>query len=121
MELFSEIYNCYYQIVDRILKEAEKNPVTEKEIRRICTDMGFAESSLYVLPKLVNGEWQLLSFDKTAGRSRTAAHGAMPFTLLQRSWIRTLMQDERFRLFFTDEELPVLERYVEDAGILWNA
>lgn len=120
MELFSEIYNCYYQIIDHILKEAEKNPVTEKQISRICTDMGFAESCLYILPKLINGEWHLLSFDGSAYRSRTAAHGAMPFTLLQRSWIRTLMQDDRFRLFFTEEELPVLEQYVEDAEILWN-
>lgn len=120
MELFSEIYSCYYQIIDHILKEAEKNPVTEKQISRICADMGFAESSLYILPKLISGEWQLLSSNGTAYQSRTVSHGAMPFTLLQRSWIRTLMQDERFRLFFTDEELPVLEQYVKDAGILWN-
>lgn len=121
MELFSEIYNCYYQIVDHILKEAEKHPLTKEQIRRICTDMGFSESSLYILPKLTGGEWKLLSFDENSFQSLTAEHASMPFTLLQRSWIRTLIQDERFRLFFTDEELTALEHYTENAEILWNS
>lgn len=120
MELFSEIYNCYYQIVSRILKEAEKHPVTEDEIRRICTDTGFAESGLYILPRLVSGEWRLLSPEGHVYRSLTAGHGDLPFTLLQRSWIKTLFQDARFRLFFTDEELTALEDYVRDARTLWN-
>ncbi len=120
MELFSEIYNCYYQIVDHILKEAEKHPVTEKQMNRICADMGFSESSLYILPKLISGEWRLLSSDGTAFQSLTAEHGTMPLTLLQRSWIRTLMQDKQFRLFFTEDELEELTHYVEDAEILWS-
>lgn len=120
MELFSEIYNCYYQIVRQIIKEAEKNPITEKRINRICSDMGFAESCFHILPKLINGEWQFLSSDGTSWRSRTTSLSTMPFTLLQRSWLKSLMHDERFRLFFTEEELPVLNQYLKDAELLWN-
>ena len=121
MELFSEIYNCYYQIVDSILKNAERQPVTEQEMNHICTELGFAESGLYILPKLISGEWSLLtSDDRLHYRSATEDHGRLPLTLLQRSWLKTLLQDDRFRLFFTEEELPVLEQYVKDADVLWK-
>lgn len=120
MELFSEIYNCYYQIIGRILREAQDHPVTRKEMERICTDMGFYESGLYILPRLMDGEWKLLAPEGNGYRSLTGPPRTMPFTLLQRSWIRTLMQDHRFRLFFTEEKLSVLERYTEGAATLWN-
>ena len=120
MELFSEIYNCYYQIIGRILREAQDHPVTRKEMERICTDMGFYESGLYILPRLMDGEWKLLAPEGDGYRSLTGPPRTMPFTLLQRSWIRTLMQDHRFRLFFTEEKLSVLERYTEGAATLWN-
>lgn len=120
MELFSEIYNCYYQIVGRILQEAQTHPVTRKEMEQICTDMGFYESGLYILPRLISREWKLLAPDGGGYRSLADAPQAMPFTRLQRSWIRTLMQDGRFRLFFAEDELSALERYTADAGVLWE-
>ena len=120
MELFSEIYNCYYQIVGRIIREAQDLPVTRKEMERICTDMGFYESGLYILPRLMNGEWKLLAPDSRGYRSLTGNTAAMPFTLLQRSWIRTLLEDRRFRLFFTEEQLCALKCYTEGTAPLWN-
>lgn len=121
MELFSEIYNCYYQVVDSILKKAEKYLITEKEMNQVCSELGFAESGLYILPKLISQEWKLLaSDDGLSYRSLTGAHADLPLTLLQRSWLKTLLLDDRFRLFFTDEELPVIEKYVRDAALLWE-
>ncbi len=120
MELFSEIYNCYYHIVDRILEEAEKHPVTDAEINHLCRSEGFLESGLYLLPKLKERDWPLLSFDGTCYRALTKAHRPLPLTLLQRSWLKTLLPDRRFRLFFTEEELSVLEQFTEDAQVLWS-
>lgn len=121
MELFSELYNCYYQIVDNILREAERLPVSEKTMLEECTRLGFAESSLYILPKLISGEWQLLSSDdRLHYRAVTNDHMTLPLTRLQRSWLKTLLKDKRFRLFFSDSQLPVLENYVRDAETLWE-
>lgn len=121
MELFSEIYNCYYQIVSHILSRAEQVPVTRQDMAEICSELGFAESGLYILPKLISGEWKLLSSeDGLHYRSLTSRHAALPLTLLQRSWLKTLLLDDRFRLFFTDEALPLLESYVQDAEFLWE-
>ena len=35
MELFTEIYNCYFQIVDEICKTAATTEITEKIIENI--------------------------------------------------------------------------------------
>lgn len=120
MEFFSEIYGCYYQIIDRILAEAETHPITRTEMEQICQKHGFSESGLFILPKLINGEWQLLTPSGNGYRALTKKHGALPLTRLQRSWLKTLLADPRFCLFFTDEELPALRQFTEDADFLWH-
>lgn len=120
MELFSELYNCYYQVVDHILREAQMHPITEKTIYQICEEMGFSESGLYIFPKLSEGDWQLLRYDGSHYHSLINEHQKMPLTLLQRSWLKTLLQDDRFRLFFTEEELLQLTEYLKEAKVLWN-
>lgn len=121
MELFSEIYSCYYQVVDCIVREAETRSLTKKEMENICTRHGFAESGLYILPKLLGGEWPLLKHDNEGGfRAVTEGHLPLPLTGLQRSWLKSLLSDSRFRLFFAEEELLVLQEYVQDARALWE-
>lgn len=120
MELFSEIYGCYYQIIDRILTEAEAHPITRKEMEQICKAHGFLESGFYLLPRLTDGEWNLLDKEDEGFRARTGTHRAMPFTRLQRSWLKTLLQDSRFCLFFTEEEISALRQFTEDAELLWR-
>ena len=63
MELFTEIYNCYFQIVDEICKMASEKPITEKEMLNLATHFGYEESGLTIVPKLTEGNWSLL--DKT--------------------------------------------------------
>lgn len=120
MELFSEIYSCYYQIVDQILTEAETHPISRNELAAVCQTLGFAESSLYILPKLADGEWKLLIPDHGRYRALTRRHRELPLTRLQRSWLKTLLGNERFCLFFTDEELTALRHFTEDAELLWK-
>ena len=59
MELFSEIYGCYYTVVSRILDRARPG-VTKAEIERIVNDCGFYDSAFHLLPSLFSGEWDLL-------------------------------------------------------------
>lgn len=120
MELFSELYNCYYQVVDHILREASAHPISQKRIQAICKEIGFAESSFYILPKLFDGTWHLLSCDGTHYQSLTGEPQSLPLTLLQRSWLKSLLLESRFCLFFTEEEQEALARYTEDAKVLWR-
>ncbi len=120
MELFSELYNCYYQVVDRILREASTHPISQKRMQTICEETGFAESSFYILPKLLDGTWHLLSCDGTHYQSLIGEPGSLPLSILQRSWLKTLLLEPRFCLFFTEEELEALAHYTEDASLLWR-
>ena len=60
MELFNEIYSCYYHTVRHILEEAAGHSVNMKEMEQICKNQAFQETALAVLPKLTKGEWPLL-------------------------------------------------------------
>lgn len=120
MELFSEIYNCYYQVVARILEEAAKAPVSPAVMTEIARKYGYGESVSAIIPHLLNGDWALLTPDKD-GRtfaSRLSHPIRLPLTSLQQAWLKTLLADERFGLFFTDEQLKLLEQLLADTAPL---
>lgn len=113
MELFSEIYNCYYQVVDRILKEACDNPITEKEMNRIADRHGYGESALFLIPHLIRGDWDLLWKTQDGYLSKIDNLKVLPLTSLQKSWLKALLCDKRITLFLDDEQLELMERYLE--------
>lgn len=61
MELFSEIYNCYYQIMKSILENHSN--LTLDSLRAEISGKGYEESLLYLVPKLTSMEWNLLEQD----------------------------------------------------------
>jgi len=60
MELFSEIYGCYYTVVSHILRQAHGNGLTRAEIDRIVTKTAFSESGFHLMPRLLGSKWGLL-------------------------------------------------------------
>ena len=58
MNLFSETYNCYYQIMQSIL--TNHSAFTLTELQTDILKNGYEESLLYLIPKLKNREWDLL-------------------------------------------------------------
>lgn len=123
MELFSEIYNCYYQVVARILEEAARAPVSPAEMTRIAERYGYGESVLAIIPHLVDGDWALLTRDNDGNNfsSRLSHPVRFPLTSLQKSWLKTLIEDERIGLFFTDEQLELLESLLADTDPLYDS
>lgn len=126
MELFHEIYGCYFHILRRILTQASKQPLSVREMRRIAAESGFGESEQAVLPKLLSGEWPFLepcakgSSGETLYRSRLRHVPRTPLSGLQRSWLKALLADERFPLFVSPEELDSLRMMLQDAPALYR-
>ena len=112
MELFHKIYSCYYNVVRHILDKAWHSPITRQDMDDICRAYGFQESALSIIPKLTDGTWALLEEqDKHTFTSRLEhAVPTVPLTNLQKAWLKSLMQDPRFQLFFTDGQLELLAR-----------
>lgn len=122
MELFSEIYNCYYQVVARILDAAAKAPVSPADMNGLAEHYGYGESALGIIPHLLEGDWALLSPDEKGRHftSRLTHPIHPPLTLLQKSWLKTLLEDERISLFFTDEQLTLLGQLLSDTAPLYD-
>ena len=56
MNLFSEVYNSYYQILQSLLKYPEG--FTLDDLKSKVKEQGFEESLLYLIPKLSSNEWR---------------------------------------------------------------
>lgn len=127
MELFSEIYNCYYQVVARMMEECRSHPLTRQELTGIADTYGYEESALAILPSLMDGSWKLLSPEggtergsRTTYRSVLGHTPAVPLTALQKSWMKSLLEDPRISLFFTDDQLVTLREYLTDIAPLYH-
>ena len=57
MILFSEIYSCYYQIIYRMIHTA--SPMTKQQMQQIIEKYGYAETGIYLLPKLLDNNLRL--------------------------------------------------------------
>ncbi len=97
--LFHEIYGTYYQVVSAILTEAVHHTLTRKRLTDLVQEMGFEESSLTIPAKLQQQKWQLLRKDYTTPIQKVPS---MPLTLLERRWLKALLQDPRIALFDVD-------------------
>lgn len=130
MELFEEIYGSYFQAVKKILLDAKVHPLTRKEMETDILSVSSLESTLVILPKLLTGAWSPLltpeedgRFSCALGREHTETDGRflkLPMTKLQKSWIKALLSDPRFRLFFPDDSLKQLEEAFRDIPALYD-
>ena len=121
MELFSEIYGCYYQIVSDILSKSDTSVISKQEMLRICDKKGFAESSLSILPKLCSGEWSFLKKTSSDGYTSRLSHAPhMPATLLQKRWLKALLSDTRIQLFFNPDALSELQAALSEVDPLFH-
>jgi len=121
MNLFSEIYNCYYQVTAQILKEAASALLTGSRIQEIAGTRGYQESALSIVPHLVEGDWDLLdSSDHIHYRSKLQYEPDIPLTALQKSWLKALLSDDRITLFFSDDQLEKLQELLKDITPLFH-
>ncbi len=119
MEIFSEIYNCYYQIIKDILQK--QTTFSQLQLYNQVTDTGYDESPIYLMPKLISGEWSLTKKHGDLYISKLHENFYVPLTSLQKAYIHTLLYDERIQLFFTPEQLQQLKDLFADFPILWKS
>lgn len=119
--IFSELYSVYYTTVARIIEEAFKTGVSEKELENIVTKQAFSESVLTILPSLKSGKWPLLNEDLSPVLKNVPT---MPLTTLEKRWLKSIADDPKIKLFginipefdnieplFTKEDYKVFDKY----------
>lgn len=116
-ELFSEVYNCYFQVIQSLI--GKHGPISEKELNfRIQNDC-FKESILYLLPKLTEKGWGF--FEKQDGflYSNLSDDFYVPLTDLQKSYLKAILMDEKIRLFLDDKEIEDINALLADVSPLY--
>lgn len=118
MELFSEIYSCYYRVLRHLL--SSQNPLTIKEIyHQICQE-GFEESLLSIIPKLESGDWNLFQRNEALYLSKLSPSFATPLSALEKSYLKALLSDPRIGLFLDEEQLETLRHMLASVPPLWK-
>lgn len=118
MELFSEIYSCYYQVLRHLL--CSQDALTIQDIRRRICREGFGESLLSIIPKLEDGSWNLFEKDGKLYRSRLSSSFTTPVSDLEKSYLKALLSDPRIGLFLEQEQLESLDKMLASVAPLWR-
>lgn len=118
MELFSEVYGCYYLVLQKLLTrvEALELPQMRQQIMR----EGFGESMLYMIPKIESGEWKLFTRRGKLFYSKLKQDFALPVSTLQQSYLKALLEDPRIHLFLSEPTKKLLQDALTSAEPLWH-
>lgn len=99
-QFFHEIYSKYFSIVAHILQLSQKQGLKRQDIENIVQREGFLESGITIPDALKTQYWALLLPDMT---TPLRCSPKQPLTLLQKRWLKSLLQDERIALFDVDD------------------
>lgn len=113
--LFNEIYSSYFNVVAKALEKAVQGNLTEKDINDIVLEKAFGESVLSIPNALKEERWKLINSNMETPLLDTPA---MPLTLLQKQWLKALLNDPRIKLFnLSDDGLDDVEPLYEQKTI----
>ena len=117
-KIYSEIYNRYFLIVNRIL--SLKGKISAKRIGEFVRKDGFGESMLFLYPKLADNEWEL--FEEENGTYRPKIRGGIktPLSRLQKRWLKAVLSDPRAALFLDEEDIADLKEKLKDIDPLFH-
>ncbi len=121
--IFSELYSAYYNAVAKILTELLNGEKDEKKLAKTVSEYAFGESFMTVIPSLKSGKWQLVKDGMTPVVRNIPT---MPLTVLQKRWLRSVMDDGRIKLFgvefdglseveplFTKDDYYIYDKYLD--------
>ncbi len=118
MEIFSEIYSCYYQVLRHLLSRRE--PAVLPDIRTQIRGEGFEESLLAIIPKLENSTWDLFEKKGELYLSRLKSPFVAPLSGLEKSYLKALLSDPRIRLFLDREQLDTMDHMLKSVSPLFR-
>ncbi|MDE6844998.1 MAG: WYL domain-containing protein [Lachnospiraceae bacterium] len=116
-ELFSEVYNCYFQVIKSLIEK--KNFISEKEVTLHIKNTCFEESILYLLPKLTEQGWGFYEKQDGLLHSRLSENFYVPLTDLQKSYIKAILLDDKISLFLDDKEIEAISDAFSDVEPLY--
>lgn len=115
--LFSEIYSAYYNTVASIISCSQQGKLDSDTLYEIVNKSAFPESFMTIGSALESGKWPLIKKDYSTNIQNIPT---MPFSMLQKRWLKSLCNDKRIRLFVDDEVLANLKSNLKDIEPLFT-
>ena len=115
--VFHEVYGVYYNALAKILSMAVRKELTPGSLYNIVQDKAFGESSMYLPDHLLSGEWPFLTRELETNLKREPS---MPLTLIQKRWLRSILEDPRLTLFLEENVYAVLQEQLDDVEPLYS-
>lgn len=116
-ELFSEVYNCYFQVFKSLIEK--KKYISEKELNFHIQSDCFEESLLYLFPKLTENGWGFYEKQDGILCSKLSTDFYVPLTNLQKSYLKAILTDDKIGLFLSDEEITEINTVFADIEPLY--
>ncbi|MCT4543399.1 MAG: WYL domain-containing protein [Vallitalea sp.] len=123
MNLFSEVYGKYYQLISQILNEAQNKSISIEYIYEIIREQGFEDTLITLAPRIINNDkdsYNLLNRNSKGYQSILSKEPSVLLTTLELRWIKTLLMDKRIQLFLNEEELMLLKEQLIDVKELFD-
>ena len=118
MELFSEIYSCYYQVLRHLL--SNQQGMRLQEIHDLICGEGFAESMLSIIPKLESGAWNMFTKKGELYFTKITPPFTKPLSHIEKSYLKALIADPHIRLFLDSEQINMLDEMLGPVLPLWR-
>ncbi len=117
--LFHEIYGQYFAIAERVLQQL---PMNKNEIQQVIEENGYGETLFHFADAFFNEEdaWHLVKKDKECYRSILHQLPKRPVTLLEKQWLKTILQDDKIALFLTEAEQIYLSNQLQEVSVLFG-
>ena len=93
------LLGSYFNVVAGILKEALQGDLSDRRLTQIVREKAFTESTISIPAALKDVSWPLLKSDMTSVIKHVPT---MPLTILQKRWLKALLQDPCIALFDPD-------------------
>ncbi len=119
--LFSEIYGCYFTVVNKIIEDAQTG-MTLQEIETIVQSQAFYDSAFHLVPKIISDEWSFLerADDNKYYTKSNLNPTPRPLTNLEKSWLKAILSDRRISLFLSQDEITTLTSELKDVNPLFE-
>ena len=115
--VFHEVYGAYYNAIARILSLAVRGELTPRKLKGAVRNEAFGESLLYLPERLLSEEWMLLDSELGTCLKKKPT---MPLTLIQKRWLRSLLNDPKIHLFLDEEAYEALLGQLEGVRPLFE-
>lgn len=115
--LFSEIYSAYYNTVAAIISSSQKGNLDSYSLFKIVKSSAFPESVMTIPSALESGKWPLIKQNYTTNIKNEPT---MPLSLLQKKWLKSILNDKRIRLFIDEKTLENLKNHLENVEPLFT-